>query len=485
MSFAENQGSPADSSAVDRAVNSGCRRLAFQVALREGLSALALVLGGVVLLLALGAIQFPPILVGVFLVAGVATAVYEWRRRRPRPYEVAQLLDESYRSHDQISTAYFFSRHSDAGGPANSIVASRAAKAAEHGDPSMAFPFRVPRVAYAVVGLAVLAGGLLVARTQGRFTVVLRPPATPGAPTPELNPLPPTEEMDTLPPEMAAQDPAQPLDRQGETEEIQDAIFPEDEAAASDDEPFEMPDVEGLSTGEEHGDEIASSQGEGEGGPDEKGTKSDEEATEQAENDPGGDWDEKSSGLLDRLQDAFRNMMENMGLDPPQAAEGQPQSSSEGDGSEESAEGGEQAEADANAAGGQPSDAEMEGGEPSDQASQQSAEGSGGEDSDQSAPNGQAASASGTGDGDKELAAQAETQAAMEALEEFYMQRAEDLTGEIMVETSSVEQDARMPYQPTSTQHADRGGAITRDEVPLAYQRFVQKYFENLRANEQ
>lgn len=451
---------------------------------------LALVLGAFVLFLFLGAIRFPPILVWVFLIAGVATGVYEWRRRRPQPYEVAQQLDESYGSHDQISTAYFFGRRGDADG-AKSIVASRAAKAAERGDVSMAFPFRVPRVAYAVVVLAVLAAGLLVARTQGRFRIVLRPPATPAAPTPQLNEQPPTEEMDTLPPETAAQDPAQPLDRQGQTEEVLDAIVPEDEAAAMDEEPFEMPEVEGLSTGGEQGDEIASSQGEGEGGteaeggPDEKGTNSEEEATEQAENEPGGDWDEKSSGLLDRLQDAFRNMMENMGVEPPQAAEGQPQSSSEGEGSEESAEGGEQAEADANAAGGQPSDAEMEGGEPSDQASQQSAEGSGGEDSDQSAPNGQAASASGTGDGDKELAAQSETQAAMEALEEFYMQRAEDLTGEIMVETTSAEQDARMPYQPTSTQHADRGGAITRDEVPLAYQRFVQKYFENLRANEQ
>ncbi len=297
--------------------------------------------------------------------------------------------------------------------------------------------------------------------------------------------------MEPAPVEEPDSEPAQPLDRQGKTEEL-DAIVPEDETAeATEEEPFEMPEVEGLSTGEEQGDGIASSQSEGdggtesEGGPDEKGTTSEEEANEQAENDPGGDWDEKSSGLLDRLQDAFRNMMENMGVDPPQAADGQPQNSTEGEGSQESAESGEQAEADANAAGGQPSDAEMEGGEPTEEASQQSAEGSGGEDSEQSAPSGQAASASGTGEGEKELAAQAEAEAAMEALEEFYMQRAEDLTGEIMVETTSAEQDARMPYRPTATQHVDRGGAITRDEVPLAYQRFVQKYFENLRANEQ
>jgi len=33
--------------------------------------------------------------------------------------------------------------------------------------------------------------------------------------------------------------------------------------------------------------------------------------------------------------------------------------------------------------------------------------------------------------------------------------------------------------------HADRGGVVSRDEIPLAYQRYIENYFRNLRAKDQ
>jgi hypothetical protein len=97
-----------------------------------------------------------------------------------------------------------------------------------------------------------------------------------------------------------------------------------------------------------------------------------------------------------------------------------------------------------------------------------------------------ASRSTGAAEGSKELAEHlAEQQAAMDALEEFYQKRAEDIQGEIMVETTETEQTAQTPYRNVAGRHADRGGAVSRDEIPLAYQRYIENYFRNLRAKDQ
>jgi hypothetical protein len=50
-----------------------------------------------------------------------------------------------------------------------------------------------------------------------------------------------------------------------------------------------------------------------------------------------------------------------------------------------------------------------------------------------------------------------------------------------MVEVGSGHQQLKTQYSQKKAAHGDTGGEIGRDEVPLAYQQFVQQYFEELR----
>jgi hypothetical protein len=50
-----------------------------------------------------------------------------------------------------------------------------------------------------------------------------------------------------------------------------------------------------------------------------------------------------------------------------------------------------------------------------------------------------------------------------------------------MVEVASGKQQLRTAYSEQQAAHADTGGEIHRDEVPLADQRYVQQYFEEIR----
>jgi hypothetical protein len=49
------------------------------------------------------------------------------------------------------------------------------------------------------------------------------------------------------------------------------------------------------------------------------------------------------------------------------------------------------------------------------------------------------------------------------------------------VEVPSGKQQLRTSYTQKKALHADAGGDVNRDEVPLIYQTYVQRYFEELR----
>jgi hypothetical protein len=122
----------------------------------------------------------------------------------------------------------------------------------------------------------------------------------------------------------------------------------------------------------------------------------------------------------------------------------------------------------------------MEGGEPGEASSQQVAQGESGANSDQ-AGEGQPSSSAGSNDGSKDAAEQAAIEEALGRLEELYSQRAEEMRGEVMIETETARQSARTPYQPQQSGHQDLGGTVGRDAIPLAYQAYIKSYFENLR----
>ena len=90
----------------------------------------------------------------------------------------------------------------------------------------------------------------------------------------------------------------------------------------------------------------------------------------------------------------------------------------------------------------------------------------------------------GSQDGDKNIR-QAEQLAAMGKISEIIGKRAADLTGEATIEVRSTSQQLRTPYAPRGGQHSQGGAEIGRDEIPVALQTFVERYFEQVRSDSQ
>ena len=61
------------------------------------------------------------------------------------------------------------------------------------------------------------------------------------------------------------------------------------------------------------------------------------------------------------------------------------------------------------------------------------------------------------------------------------LETAHAYAGEVMVEVSGGKQQLRTQYTKSGAQHAEGGGEIRRDEIPLHHQDYVQQYFEEVR----
>jgi len=125
--------------------------------------------------------------------------------------------------------------------------------------------------------------------------------------------------------------------------------------------------------------------------------------------------------------------------------------------------------------------------DPSREQQQASAEGKNGQNSqaqggghsaDQKGAN-QPGSGIGRQDGNKD-AKLAEQIAAMGKISEIIGKRSASVTGEITVEVPSSQQRLQTPYSQSNATHADTGGEISRDEVPVIFQQYVQQYFEQV-----
>jgi hypothetical protein len=76
---------------------------------------------------------------------------------------------------------------------------------------------------------------------------------------------------------------------------------------------------------------------------------------------------------------------------------------------------------------------------------------------------------------------EAQQLAAMGKISEIFGKRQASLTGQVMVRAPSrKDQKLNTPYTESAATHAEGGGEIQRDEVPMIYQRYVQQYFEQV-----
>jgi hypothetical protein len=186
------------------------------------------------------------------------------------------------------------------------------------------------------------------------------------------------------------------------------------------------------------------------------------------------------NSMMDKMKDAFANMMNKLKQPNPQEGQQQADNKKGGDkggqqkgGQQPGKQPGKGNESQKGAE--QPGD---EGAEANEKQAQ--AQGQGGDKSASMQAPPDAKSGVGKADGDKSIK-DAEQLQAMGKISEIIGKRAKDIAGEVMVEVNGGKQQLRTQYSNSAAKHAESGGEIHRDEVPLQHQQYVQQYFEQVR----
>ena len=408
--------------AVFNLVRRARQRLLFNELLSQGANASSAALIAFILLLLLGtqvlswwwALAVPLVAAGVGL--------YVARRRLPSPYTVAQMVDRRCALADTLSTALVFSQADPPSHVSREVCQSQfeqAGRGSQTGDVSRAVPYAMPRTAYPLAALLLVASSLFALRYGLSLRLDLKPPLARillqrfggGGPT------------------------DQGRDLRPKAPESPDS----DEGTASLSDPDQQPDVSSESI-DAAGAAATARSASGENG-----------------------------GLMTKVEDAIQNMLST--LNPPHGSPGAPPQSGRDDSGHQPGK--------VRQNGGQPGDSheEQSGEEARDS---QDAQGKGTGQSDTQQASKQPGSGIGSQDGDKSIR-QAEQLAAMGKISEIIGKRSANLTGEATVEVQSTSQQLRTPYARRGGQHSQGGAAIGRDEVPAALQTYVERYFEQVR----
>ena len=415
---------------------------------------------------------------------GAIFGLIRLRGRLPSAYQVAQSLDARLHLRDLLSTAWHFEKSSNRS-PFAPLVLDQAAETALTIQPADAVPLAWPRNRYWALGFAVLALGALGWRYGRLQTLDLRAPLVELRfdPFSAFTGAPPVQAKKLTPPGVQA-----PIDTSANSNDpLSPEKFPENAMMS-------IPDPEGPGktlanqAGEKRDGRTSSEQGSTEEGDVADGNESKPgensgDAPSNSKQQPGEGKppaaNKDSNSLLDKMRDALANLMDK--LKSESSSQQQTASSQAG---KQNTPGGQKGQKGQKSPGKDPtqgdpnSDAQAQAGqEASDQQGQKSA---------QADPNAsdnssnQEKSGIGRQDGkkDTDLAEQLD---AMGKISEILGKRAQNLQGEITVEVTTTKQQLRTPYLQRGAAHAESGGEIHRDEVPLHLQEFVQNYYDQLR----
>jgi len=494
-------------SAISQLIRRAGRRRLLLILLERAAFSLALFLCGFIVLLITGVQPLDWLWLGLLLAASFAAAFF--RRRVPvaSPYRTAQILDRRLQFHDALSTAWHFSGHPT---PPHSRDAAEAQRAsaeslARSASVSDAFPFHPSRAHYALLATAFISASLFALRYGVTRSLDLSPPLIRIAGnTNTINPGASQKKEGRglrarLREELAA------LGIPG-TPAISKTSDPRivDNAPDGADEPDVTDSANASANGQktpalsENGkqsanrDGNASSAGEDsdagnaetrEAQPSKSETSSSSPAAPQQAPSPAS-RNAQNASLIDKMRDAVSNLVSSLKRQPSPNS-GQQPSGSQSQGSQSARQGPKgEAQKDNPADPSRRADSESQS-QTSAQAAQssQTAQNAQGRSSDKSANHPAADGAqSGIGlqDGAKDTKL-AEELAAMGKISEIIGKRSANVSGEIMVEVPSGKQQLKTPYSQRTGEHSEAGGEINRDEVPLAYQEYVQQYFEQIR----
>ncbi|MGA2879595.1 MAG: hypothetical protein ABSG13_11645 [Bryobacteraceae bacterium] len=496
-------------SALHDLIRRGRRRQALHLLIHAASFAAVVALGGAILLLIVGAQILNWYWLVLLFAGSLAASAYRLRAKLLSAYQVAQSIDRQLGFKDALSTAYYFSHHPGRATSPEFVEEQRqgAENMARSVDVQRAVPFLMPRTAYVNLALVAVAFGMFGLRYGIHRSLDL------GSPLVHIN-------FDGLfgassqvadarhgkrPGEGDGQhDPGAPVDPwQAKTNDLDPAT---DAALQS----AEDPDPNNASTSPDASAKADAKSGEqlppGSNPLDsgEKGEKNDTSQSSDANANASSGADSKSgqqngskdakeakdansgssgenSSLASKLRDALSNLLAKM---KPQSKPGggKPNDSSQSSSTRPSQQG-EKQEGDPKSPGQEQADSSANSQSEGDQqqgGTQQASQGKseGRSNNQPNSPDGK--SGIGKQDGDK-AAREAAELAAMGKLSEIIGKRAANISGEVMVEVSSGKQQLKTQYSQQNATHMEAGGEINRDEVPLAYQQYVQQYFAQVR----
>jgi hypothetical protein len=465
--------------------------------LSQGAAATSAALVAVILLLLMGTQILDWRWAAAIPLAALAIGAYLVRRRMPASYVIAQIVDRRLELADTLSTALFFQENPSphVSEEVCALQLERANRLAETADVRRAIPYTVPRAVYPLVVLILVASSLFALRYGLTRRLDLSPPL---ARILEQNfgfethaetarntrkPLPP-QRADPQDDNLASPDPQEMKGEQPveDPENAPEAVGEQQEGKGQ-----KKAAEDGKSTPGEETDK-AEGEDKGQQGDDQKSgddPSNSQQAKGDQKQDPNGKQDANSSGdnssLMSKMKDAFQNLLSKVKPqqgNSPQQQNGQNQngkqsSKAQQDGKQQASKDGQKQDA------GQQSDSqEGESGDQAQESQDPQSKGSGKSDAQQASK--QPGSGIGSQDGDKTIK-QAEQLAAMGKISEILGKRSATITGEATVEVQSTSQQLRTPYAQRGAQHSQGGAEINRDEVPVAMQTYVEKYFEQVR----
>jgi hypothetical protein len=481
------------------------RRQAWHLALEALTDVLAVAMAAVVVLLAAGLPGRPG--AWALATAAVALGFAGWRARRGigSRFAAARRIDEQLRLHDTLATAVHFLDAGPGEGSAEAVARQRAQaeEAAQVARLSQALPLRRPRAAAACLALLGVSMGLVFLRYATTRKLDLRAPLIAihfeRAPAPELAKLARdgrrSRSGDPVAMPRVPGDPA-PATQQGMAQ-TQDA--PSDVLNTVDE-----PNVDNSKEGAKGEGQAKAKDAEGKETPtgaNQDGTQaSDDDRTGEGKKDartgdtPNRDGAAQEAGrkssnasaspsLMQRARDAMSDL-----LDKFKSAARSQEGGKDAKSAQESnrSQGQKQAANSANGVSAQNQQGAPDASQQGDSASvagqkvDAAQAGTGRQGDKNNSP--EAQSGIGREDGSKDTRL-AEELAAMGKISELIGKRSANVTGEMTVESSSNGQQLKTQYSDQQAAHTAAGGIVDRDEVPIAYQSYVQRYFDQIRKN--
>lgn len=462
------------------------RRRFLNLALAEATRVCALALCAFIVLLAAGAAVLEGAWLAAVFAATLAWSAVRVARNRPAPYAVLQEADRRLGLKDTLSSAYYFrwlapGEQRFAG--ARRVLFAQAEKLAREVDAARAVPIRAPRRAWMLGCLLAMAGGLFALRYGITGSLDLRPPLVavmlprpdregPGETRSFRDPISEGVRQMLRQAGLIADPGTQSGRARSQAPPAGSAHYAELSAAAS------RPDLSRPvpTSFSEEGVE-------GDGDPSEAaGISAGGEGAQAGEgSSPRSPWAEANNDLFEKFREALASLLSQL---KPRSASGDGLQVENPGSATESARSGRSAEKGGPGPGrlsqGE-GNAEAEGAEDSGETERaQGASGkSGGRDAELEAAR-EGRSGIGREDGRKDTR-EAEQLAAMGKLSELIGRRQANLTGEATVEVTSGSQKLRTPYSEREARHVEAGGIVHRDEVPLIFRDYVQRYLETVR----